>query len=79
MDRIFDWYLMIEPSCKLKLCIYFYLNKKGGSVAFLFRVPFHQVKTIALETGIQNTGLAFLIIFTNFPSPESDLAGKSRC
>ena len=30
--------------------------------------------TISLETGFQNMGVAFLIIRTNFPSPESDIA-----
>jgi hypothetical protein len=29
---------------------------------------------VAIETGIQNAGAAFLIIFTNLPSPEADFA-----
>jgi hypothetical protein len=29
---------------------------------------------VAIETGIQNVGVAFLIIFTNLPSPEADYA-----
>ncbi len=29
---------------------------------------------MAIETGIQNVGVAFLIIFTNLPSPEADYA-----
>jgi predicted Na+-dependent transporter len=43
----------------------------GGSAALLFRLPFKQAITVALETGIQNIGIAFLIIYYNFPSPES--------
>jgi hypothetical protein len=34
----------------------------------------NQCKTVAIETGIQNVGVAFLIIFTNLPSPEADFA-----
>ena len=33
-----------------------------------------QVYTIAIETGLQNVGIAFLVISLNFPSPESDYA-----
>ena len=46
----------------------------GGSVAKLLRLPISQCKTVAIETGIQNVGVAFLIIFTNLPSPEADYA-----
>lgn len=44
----------------------------GGSTALIFRLPLRQALTIALETGIQNVGIAFLIIYYNFPSPESE-------
>ena len=37
-------------------------------------LPKNQCKTVAIETGIQNIGVAFLIIFTNLPSPEADFA-----
>lgn len=46
----------------------------GGFIAWLLRLPMKQVVTIALETGIQNVGVAFLVITYNFPSPESDYA-----
>lgn len=29
---------------------------------------------MAIETGIQNVGVAFLIVYTNLPSPEADYA-----
>ena len=32
----------------------------------------NQAKTISIETGIQNVGVAFMVILTNFPSPEAD-------
>lgn len=49
----------------------------GGLTAWILRLPFNQVKTIAIETGIQNVGVAFLIIYTNLPSPEADFAGMN--
>lgn len=52
----------------------FYFQKKGGTSAFIMRLPFNQIKTVALETGIQNVGVAFLIIYTNLPSPDADYA-----
>ncbi len=33
-----------------------------------------QIFTISIETGLQNVGIAFLIIMLNFPSPEADYA-----
>lgn len=38
------------------------------------KLPKKQIKTVALETGIQNVGVAFLIIYTNLPSPKADYA-----
>ena len=46
----------------------------GAIVPYLLGYPRPQVMTISLETGFQNMGVAFLIIRTNFPSPESDIA-----
>lgn len=43
-------------------------------LASVFRLPWKQVKTVGIETGIQNVGIAFLIILTNFPSPEAEYA-----
>jgi predicted Na+-dependent transporter len=36
-------------------------------MAWLAKRPLNQVKTISIETGIQNVGVAFLIVLTNFP------------
>ncbi|CAF0933343.1 unnamed protein product [Brachionus calyciflorus] len=46
----------------------------GGTIAWILGLPFNQVKTVAIETGIQNVGVAFLIIFTNLPTPDADYA-----
>ncbi|ESO95075.1 hypothetical protein LOTGIDRAFT_93838, partial [Lottia gigantea] len=46
----------------------------GGVVALIFRQPWPRVKTIAIETGIQNVGVAFLMLLTSLPPPDGDLA-----
>jgi hypothetical protein len=33
-----------------------------------------QIKTVSIETGIQNVGIGFIVIISNFPSPEADFA-----
>ncbi len=46
----------------------------GAFIALITKRPLQQVITIALETGVQNAGIAFLVIIYNFPTPESDYA-----
>ena len=46
----------------------------SGLIAYILKLSKPQIYTIAIETGIQNVGIAFLIIIYNFPSPESDYA-----
>merc|ERR1719245_478441 len=46
----------------------------GGFMAWIAKLPNKQVYTISIETGLQNVGVAFLIIMLNFPSPEADYA-----
>jgi sodium/bile acid cotransporter 3/5 len=42
-------------------------------VAWVFRQNLRDVKTIAIETGIQNASVAIIIISTSLPHPDSDL------
>ena len=46
----------------------------GILAAYILRLEWKQMKTIGIETGIQNVGIAFYIILTNFPSPEAEIA-----
>ena len=46
----------------------------GLTAAFACRLSFKQGKTVAIETGVQNYGVAFFIMYTNLPSPEADLS-----
>ncbi|KAL4234088.1 hypothetical protein ACF0H5_005741 [Mactra antiquata] len=46
----------------------------GGLVALVFRQPFGNIKTIAIETGLQNTAIAMILLQNSFPPPYGDLA-----
>ncbi|XP_076470667.1 ileal sodium/bile acid cotransporter-like [Babylonia areolata] len=46
----------------------------GGLVAAAFRMPRRHVLTIAVETGIQNTGIAIVLLLLSLHHPESDVS-----
>ena len=46
----------------------------GGLIAFFCRQSWERIKTIAVETGIQNTGVAYLVLTFTLPQPEADLS-----
>jgi predicted Na+-dependent transporter len=46
----------------------------GAFLAWLAKRPLKQIYTISIETGLQNVGIAYMIVMLNFPSPESDYA-----
>lgn len=46
----------------------------GGLTAKVFRQTWPRVKTIAIETGVQNAALALLIVDTALPQPDSNMA-----
>lgn len=46
----------------------------GALLAWIFKREKKQIYTISIETGMQNVGIAFMIILFNFSSPESDYA-----
>nr|KAG5693089.1 hypothetical protein BaRGS_014039 [Batillaria attramentaria] len=46
----------------------------GGLASLVFRQPCYRVKTIAIETGIQNTSIAYLLLIFSLPTPDGDMA-----
>lgn len=46
----------------------------GGLVALLTRQSWKRVRTIAIETGIQNTGIAIVLLKVSLPPPDNDIA-----
>ncbi|CAF1120694.1 unnamed protein product [Adineta steineri] len=46
----------------------------GALLAWISRLSWTHIKTIGIEAGIQNTGVAFMIIFYSFPQPYASQA-----
>jgi len=46
----------------------------GGVIAFVCRQSWPRVKTISIETGMQNTNIAYILLTTSFPAPLGDIA-----
>lgn len=46
----------------------------SGIISLVLRQSWTKVKTIIIETGIQNQGIAILLMFTAFPPPDGEIA-----
>ncbi|UJR18266.1 hypothetical protein I4U23_005169 [Adineta vaga] len=46
----------------------------GGAVAWMFGQDWIRIKTIGIETGIQNVGIAFMVLLNSLPEPENNQA-----
>lgn len=46
----------------------------GGVVAFITRQSWKSIRTIAIETGIQNTGIAIVLLKVSLPPPDNDIS-----
>ena len=68
---ILSYYLQVLLSAALMPYLGFIL---GGLVALILRQPRDRILTIAIETGIQNTGIAIILLLLSLPHPESDLS-----
>ncbi|KAH3776382.1 ileal sodium/bile acid cotransporter-like [Dreissena polymorpha] len=72
-----NWYVfkLFKPVHILAGCLLPYGGYLiGGFVAAILRQPKARVITIALETGMQNMGVALLVLMMSLPSPLSDIA-----
>ncbi|XP_046543689.1 ileal sodium/bile acid cotransporter-like [Haliotis rubra] len=66
---------LFKPSTFLAGCLLPYCGYIiGGLVGLMFRQPWYRVKTIAIETGIQNVMVAYLMLQLALPPPDGDLA-----
>jgi len=66
---------LIRPLLLLAGCLLPYVGFLiSGTVAFILRQPPPRVLTIAIETGIQNTGLPIILMKFSLPQPEADLS-----
>lgn len=46
----------------------------GGVVAWIARQSWKRIRTIAIETGIQNTGVAIILLKVSLPPPDNDIS-----
>ncbi|PVD18286.1 hypothetical protein C0Q70_20835 [Pomacea canaliculata] len=66
---------LLDPMTILAGCLLPYIGYIiGGIFALICRQPWFRVKTIAIETGVQNVGVAFLILLFSLPAPDGELA-----
>ena len=66
---------LFTPSLILAGCLLPYLGfLLGGVAAFVLRQPFPRILTIAIETGIQNTGIPIILLRFSLPQPDGDLS-----
>ncbi|GFR83383.1 ileal sodium/bile acid cotransporter, partial [Elysia marginata] len=66
---------MIRPMAILAGCLLPYCGYLTGALVSLVTCQtWKHVKTIAIETGIQNTGIAFMMLFLSLPPPDNQLA-----
>ena len=61
---------LILAGCLLPYCGF----TLGGICAFIFRQPKPRIIAICIETGMQNTGVAILILRFALPQPDADLS-----
>ncbi|KAL8564219.1 hypothetical protein ACOMHN_017487 [Nucella lapillus] len=66
---------MFSPRTILAGCLLPYIGYiLGAVISALLRQPCYRVKTIAIETGIQNTSIAYLLLIFSLPMPDGDMA-----
>ena len=66
---------LFEPRVVLAACLLPYIGYLiGGVVSAIFRQPWRRIKTIIIETGMQNTSIAYILLTTSFVAPMGDLA-----
>lgn len=66
---------LFEPKIILAGCLLPYIGYvMGGLLATIVRLPWGRIKTVAIETGMQNTGIAMIIMMYSFPPPDGYIA-----
>ena len=67
--KLFTWELVIAG-----LLLPYVGFLLGGLLAFILRQPKIRIIAIAIETGIQNTGVPIILLKYSLPQPEADLS-----
>lgn len=66
--ELFSWEIVVAG-----LCLPWLSYTLGYSAAWIFRQPSPDCMAIALETGIQNTGISIFLLRFTLPQPAADL------
>ena len=72
-----NWYMLrlFRGGTVLAACLLPYAGYiVGAGLAFVSCQPTPRIKTVAIETGIQNTTVAYLMLTFSLPAPDADLA-----
>jgi len=72
--NIFFFYLVTWRHLLAGMSLGFFGYACGGGAALLARMERPQIIAVAIETAIQNGGIAFVVLNLTFPSPYSDMA-----
>ena len=67
--RLFTWQLCVAGACLPYLGFIL-----GGFIAYITCRPRSHISAICLETGIQNTGIAVLLMKLSLPQPDADMS-----
>ncbi|WAR12867.1 NTCP2-like protein, partial [Mya arenaria] len=66
---------MFKPNILLAGLLLPYVGYLCGAIfALICRQPWTRIKTIAIETGMQNTNIAYILLTTSFEAPLGDIA-----
>lgn len=66
---------LFKPKIVLAGCLLPYIGYLiGGVLAAIARLPWERIKTVAIETGMQNTGIAMILMMYAFPPPDGNIA-----
>lgn len=69
MFRLFTWQILVASSANVWLGFLF-----GSLISKAFDLALKDIISVAVETGVQNTGIAIVLIGFSLHQPESDIA-----
>lgn len=69
MFKLMTWQMLVAAAINVWCGMFF-----GFILAYMFRKPLEDMLTIAIETGVQNTGVSIVVLGLSLGQPDADLA-----
>ena len=69
MFKVMNWKIFLATASNVWIGM-----AAGFLLASIFRKPIQDVIAIAIETGVQNTGVSIVVLGLSLPQPDADLA-----